>query len=482
MENEYYININNQSYKYIEQWIQYITVHKMKNKNETYKSNLLITGPCGIGKTTYLHYLLKKHNFKIFEFNLIDFKATDKIKDQIKNILHFKDISLLFNNQSEHKVIIINQIDQFNVTERNILQYITDYIIDYNHTEKKEKKKNKKNQKNQKNQKNKIRKRKKRKKNYIPIVFMSNKYKTFFKSFRKFSMYLAFPLLSEYEISSFSKYYIHTHNILISEINLIRIQKYFPPNFKAISNILDLIKIYLHIHKKFNLIPIQQIIVHNKNDLDIDIYQSTYKLLSEPLSINECGYIMSKDTKYISLLLYKNMLYYLQHNTKNTFDNKLNQLCEFNQYIHLFSRITQYYLNDHTNLFLYNYVNYTLSKYSNLILHNKKHSLEYVSYTTVEKSPIISKLNYKFCNIKYIRSICNTIHINEYNFQLFSHYLYYLFSKYSTKKYKKLLLDVLHHYSFTYKEIDKIFKLSYIQKSKSKLINYTKIYNELIES
>ena len=32
MENDYYININNQSYKYIEQWIQYITVHKIKNK------------------------------------------------------------------------------------------------------------------------------------------------------------------------------------------------------------------------------------------------------------------------------------------------------------------------------------------------------------------------------------------------------------------------------------------------------------------
>ena len=87
MENDFYININNHSYKYIDQWVQYITYNKKKNKSETYKKNLLITGPCGIGKTTYLNYLLKKNNYTLFEFNLIDFKRPDYIKDQIKNIL-----------------------------------------------------------------------------------------------------------------------------------------------------------------------------------------------------------------------------------------------------------------------------------------------------------------------------------------------------------------------------------------------------------
>ena len=121
MENDYHINTNNQSYKYIEQWIQFITYNKKKNKNETYKKNLLITGPCGIGKTIYMHYLLKKYDYKIFEFNLIDFKQSDYIKGQIKNILEYRDISSLFTNKKINKIIIINQIDQFNTTEKNIL-------------------------------------------------------------------------------------------------------------------------------------------------------------------------------------------------------------------------------------------------------------------------------------------------------------------------------------------------------------------------
>lgn len=459
MQNDYYININNQSYKYIEQWIQYVTYNKKKNKKEAYKQNLLITGSCGIGKTIYLNYLLQKYEYTLFEFNLIDFKHTTDIKQQIKNILGCKDISTLFTKKKHNKVIIINQLDQFNTTEKNILQSIIDYIAKYS------KKKGKKIET----------------KNIIPIVFMSNKYKTFFKSFKKYSMSLSFPLPSEYDISCFSKYYIKKNNISISEINLIRIQNSFPPNYKKISDILDLIHVYVRIHKKFNLLPIQQIIKNNSSDLDIDIYQSAYQLLTEPVSLEKCGYIMSKDTKYISLLLHTNFPYYLHHNTKNTYNNKLNQLLHVNSFLLFFSKIIRSYTQNNSNILLYQYVNYTLSKICNLTLHDKKYMLEYSSYNTILKSPVISKLNYKFCNIKYIREICNTINIDQQHFQIFAHYLYYLFSKYEVKKYKNIIIELLTYYKFSHKDIDKIFKLMYIYKIKKTLINYSKIYTLLIK-
>jgi len=467
MENDFYININNHSYKYIDQWVQYITYNKKKNKSETYKKNLLITGPCGIGKTTYLNYLLKKNNYTLFEFNLIDFKRPDYIKDQIKNILECRDISTLFTNKKHNKVIIINQVDQFNTTEKSILQKVIKYITKHSEKNKKIKKKNTTKHKN--------------KNNIIPIVFMSNVYKSFFKSFHKYSMRLIFPIPSEYEISSFSKYYIKKKKISITEINLIRILQSFPPNFKKISDILDLIQIYMRIHNKFNLIPIQQIIINNSSDLDIDIYQSTYQLVSEPQTLQTCGYIMSKDTKYISLLLHTNFVYYLHHNTNNTFHNKLNLMIQFNTYIQMFSKILYYYLYSKNNMALYQYINYTVSTFSNLTLHDKQTTLPYHSYTHILKSPVISKLNYKFCNIKYIRKISNHIHINEYSFQTFAHYLYYIFSKYKVKKYKSILKTVIDQYTFVYKDIDKIFKLMYIHKIKPKLINYSKIYKLLTE-
>ena len=467
MENDYHINTNNQSYKYIEQWIQFITYNKKKNKNETYKKNLLITGPCGIGKTIYMHYLLKKYDYKIFEFNLIDFKQSDYIKGQIKNILEYRDISSLFTNKKINKIIIINQIDQFNTTEKNILQNVINYITKNNIGDKKKKRK--------KNKKEKL----SQKKNIIPIVFMSNTYKSFFKSFLKYSMRYIFPLPSEYDISLFSKYYIKKKNIDISEINLIRIQNNFPPNYKSIANVLDLIQVYIRVHKKFNLIPIQQIILNNKSDLDIDIYQSSYRLLSEPLTYQKAGYIMSKDTKYISLLLHKNFIFFLQHNTNGTFDDNLNQLLYFNSYVNFFSIILQSYLHTNNNILLYQYVNYTLSKCGNIILHNKQTTSQYPSYNQILKSPVISKLNYKFCNIKYISAICKRLDINDYSFQIFAHYLYYLFTKHKVKKYKNIVLSIINHYNLTYKEIDKIFKLMYIQKTKTKILDYEDVYKHL---
>ena len=60
-DSDYYININNQSYKFIDEWIQFVSCNKKKQKQKKYKHNLLITGPCGIGKTIYTHYLLKKY-------------------------------------------------------------------------------------------------------------------------------------------------------------------------------------------------------------------------------------------------------------------------------------------------------------------------------------------------------------------------------------------------------------------------------------
>lgn len=467
MKDDYYININNQSYKYIEQWIQFITYNKKKNKNETYKKNLLITGPCGIGKTIYVHYLLKKYNYTIFEFNLIDFKQSDYIKEQFKNILECRDITSLFTNKKQNKIVIINQLDQFNTTEKNILQNVINYIINNNISDKKRKKNKKVKQTNKKN------------KDIIPIIFMSNTYKTFFKSFLKYSMRLVFPLPSEYDMSLFSKYYIKKKNIDISEINLIRIQNDFPPNYKSIINILDLIQVYMRVHNKFNLIPIRQIILNNKSDLDIDIYQSSYNLLTEPLTFNEAGYIMSKDTKYISLLLHKNFMFFLHHNTNDTYSNKLKQLLYFNSYVNFFSIILDSYLHTNNDIFLYQYVNYTLSKCCNIMLHNKQTTLQYSSYNQILKSPVISKLNYKYCNIKYIHEICKRLHINDYSFQIFAHYLYYLFTKHKVKKYKNILLAIINHYNLKYKEIDKIFKLMYIQKTKTKILDYEDVYKHL---
>ena len=54
----------------------------------------------------------------------------------------------------------------------------------------------------------------------------------------------------------------------------------------------------------------------------------------------------------------------------------------------------------------------------------------------------------------------------------------YFGTTYSTK-YKNILLAISNHYNLKYKEIDKIFKLMYIQKTKTKILDYEDVYKHL---
>ena len=384
---------NKYSYKYIDEWIQFALYDKKKNSKTEYKRSLLITGPCGIGKSTCLYSVLNKYKYNITEFNLLDFKNHSLIKEQINNILHYKNIQSLFTNTPNKNIIIFNEIDKITVSDRAIINNIIKYIRLFKSYDKK----------------------------YVPIIFKGNSYNSFYKSITDVAMYLKFPLPTENDIYLFCKKHIKKNKIKLTDVQLSCFISFLPSNFRSIKNNLDVINFYIK-KNKFSLPRIKEIINNNKNDVDIDIYQGVYELLTTKMEPIECEHIMSKDTKYIMLLLHKNILSYIQYNTKNSFKNKIDNILNIYTFFNFSTNILHYFDSNITR-FLYNYVNYSISSLCNSVVNDKINKLDYGNYSTIKKSAIYSKLNYKFCNLKYINIITSKININGYNFQLFSHYL-----------------------------------------------------------
>jgi len=446
------INKTKLSYKFIDQWIQFIKYNKKTDPTKEYKRSLLILGPSGIGKSKCLYEILLSYGYDVTEFNLLDFKNINKLKDVIHNILHYKNIQSLFTNTKNNKILIFNEIDKISNSERCIINILLKYIRSHTTFNT----------------------------SYIPIIFMSNTYANYFKTICDVAMKFQFPLPSNNDIFLFSKDYIATNNICITDVQLSCIVKYLTPNYRLIRNNLDVVDFYIKKHKKFSLAKITTLLKNHTNDLDIDVFQSIYELLNTNNTLESCEHIMSKDTKYILLLLHKNYIPYLQYNTKDTFHNKLQYILDIHTYINYSSKILYKYEKSN-NIFLYKYINSTVPILINSIIKNKKTQLEYGKYSLIKKSSIYSKLNYKFCNLKYIKIICNKFGININNYQLFAHYTYHLLKKYKTKKYNKIIREFLLKWSITHKELDKIYKLSYINKQTTDKINYNKIYKEIIK-
>ena len=445
---------NKYSYSYIDDWIQFIKYNKKTKPSTDYKKALLITGPSGVGKTTCLYNILHSYDYNITEFNLLDFKNHSLIKEHINNILHYKNIQALFNNTQNNKIIIFNEIDKISLSDRSIVNNVIKYIRSHIDTTT----------------------------SFIPIIFKGNTYTNYFSTIKEVAMYLSFPLPTDNDIFLFCKEYVHTQRMSLTDVQIQCLIEYFIPNFRLIKNNLDIVNFYIQKHKKFSLPKIKQIIKNNQSDIDIDMYQSVYELLNTKQDLLTCEHIMSKDTKYILLLLHKNILSYIQYNTKNTFTNKLKQIYDIYTYFNYSTHIL-YNFDSSNRLFLYNYVNSSISVLCNSIVNNKHYKLDYGKFSTIQKSPIYSKLNYKFCNLKYINIITTKININPYNFQMFSHYLYYIIQKYKIKKYTTVLKKYISTKSIQSKELDKIFKLNYLNKlyKSKKKKSYYKIYKECMK-
>ena len=108
---------------------------------------------------------------------------------------------------------------------------------------------------------------------------------------------------------------------------------------------------------------------------------------------------------------------------------------------------------------------------ANLTLNNSKRTNS-IKYTNVDSSPVYSKINYKFYNLKLINEICKKLKINPNNFQdyTFNIFKYFIFKNPIKKEYEKFI-KYLKTCKLTFVDLDKSIKLSYLY------IEYSKSYS-----
>ena len=83
-------------------------------------------------------------------------------------------------------------------------------------------------------------------------------------------------------------------------------------------------------------------------------------------------------------------------------------------------------------------------------------------YDTINNSPLLSKINYKFYNLKIINLICKKMDICTNNFQQFTQYIYnvYIYDIYEPDHKNEINAYLSKYLDFT--DIDKCIKLSYL--------------------
>jgi len=120
-------------------------------------------------------------------------------------------------------------------------------------------------------------------------------------------------------------------------------------------------------------------------------------------------------------------------------------------------------LHENNNWELTEYVGIFSCVSANYELNNNIFNTKTNKYTDIDSSPVFSKINYKFYNLKLINSICKKLDIKTSNFQYFtfSLYKYFIFNKISyNKDFKEFIHYLKKKINFT--EFDKIIKLSYL--------------------
>ena len=94
-----------------------------------YKSNILIMGDPGIGKTSLAHILLKSHGFDVIEFNASDVRNTDQIDTIFKDILSSsKNVSSMLNDNPTKIGVIMDEIDGLSTGDKGGLKRIQYYL------------------------------------------------------------------------------------------------------------------------------------------------------------------------------------------------------------------------------------------------------------------------------------------------------------------------------------------------------------------
>ena len=145
--------------------------------------------------------------------------------------------------------------------------------------------------------------------------------------------------------------------------------------------------------------------------------------MKDPLDIDTINFYYTQNMPKLPFLVHENIVKNINKNSLFSSDKNLTIVKKYYENLCDAYKIQTKILSNN-NWDLSEYVG-ILSCYSaNLIMNESMKSKKKID---LEVSPIFSKINYKFYNLKFVNDICKRLDINISNFQNFTFIIYKLF-------------------------------------------------------
>lgn len=447
---------NKKEIKWIKKWLDHF---EGKDTFPNFKNGILLSGKPGIGKTTMAHIILKEAGYDILEFNASEVRSQKIIRSKLSSVINGSNI-LQMVNKINKTAIIMDEVDGTSSGEKGVIKELVSYI---DNAEKYSMEISKK-----KNKKKKIRKKKNSYPvNRTPIICLCNNIVNGMKGLKNACIHIKVSVPSDEDIFQLIKKIKINENIRMNDTVCRLIVPHCQMDLRRTINILENIKLYFN-NNEIKPSDISKIIKSFGNkDIDVGLYTAINNIFDTKLSIDNSLINYQADKVFVPMLVHENIDKQVRLNYNNTDIEKLDALYEYYDYITNGNIVENEVFSNH-NWQLNDYVG-IMSCYSANYIINKLNKSKFQKYSTINSSPVLSKINYKFYNLKIANMICKKLDIDTNNFQIFTKYIYdtFIFDTYSSIIKNRIIKYLSDHLDF--ENIDKCVKLSYLYPENKKL-------------
>jgi len=394
---------------------------------------LFISGPPGIGKTTFARIFLEQYGYHVCEFNASELRNGPAVTSKLREINGKRDIST-----NEYLAIIMDEVDGI---DRNGISGLIDVIFP----------KQKKDKTNQWN--------------ISPLVCISNIITPKMKTLIAKSTHVKMTEPSRKELYELANKIKKKENITFDDDVILKIVKHSQGDYRRLINIME----YFWIDgkdiiekDKDNWIE-RTIESFDKKNKYHTYYEITGKILQNNMSVEQCLSLEKKEGNMTRMLIEENALEHIIKNHKPNPDKRKIIADLYNSYSS--ASFMETFLFTDQNWELLNYISYEKTIKTHLILNHKLEKYGIHKYNNIQHSTKMNKNSLELANKKNREKVSSKLLQggDDCNFPLICNIIIGYFITENDEK----AIELMEKYGVSYSEFEKhICKCSTIKHDK----------------